>query len=257
LGIPTHPRDGLDLRALRSSLKSHAVKACWLMPTFQNPSGFLMPESRKQALVELLAARGIPMIEDGTYEELFFGTAKPRPAKAFDSTGLVLHCSSFSKCIAPGYRIGWCTPGQFARRVEQVKLVTTLATSIPSQAGMAHFLMHGGINRRLRELRRTLHTQQHRMLQAIKTHFPASTRVNCPAGGHFLWLELPRPVSALSVHRHALAKGISVAPGPIFSPQRQHDNFIRMNCGLVWSTCVAGAIQTLGRIVHELADGSS
>jgi len=109
--IATHPRTGIDVAALAAVMERHPVKACWLMPNFQNPLGSLMPDDAKQALVELLARREVPLIEDDVYGELYFGARKPRPAKAWDRAGRVMHCSSFSKTLAPGYRIGWVAAG--------------------------------------------------------------------------------------------------------------------------------------------------
>src|SRR3989344_1142154 len=111
LEIATHPRDGIDLAALAEALERQPphqpIKACWLMPSFQNPLGSLMPEGKKSELVALLARHGVPLIEDDVYGELHYGPQRPPPAKAFDGTGLVMHCSSFSKSLAPGYRVGW------------------------------------------------------------------------------------------------------------------------------------------------------
>lgn len=253
VSVPTHPRDGVDLEALAATLDRHPVKACWFMPTFQNPLGSLMPEERKRALVELLARREIPLIEDDVYEELYFGTVKPRPAKAFDAKGLVLHCSSFSKCLAPGYRVGWCTAGRYSTAVNRHKLMTTLATSIPVQAGLADFLAHGGYERHLRRLRRKLEISQTQTLQAIQRHFPHGTRVARPQGGYFLWIELPPSVNSLDVQRAAMSRNISVAPGPIFSPTRGHTQCIRISSGHPWTQQLEAAVATLGRIVDGLA----
>jgi DNA-binding transcriptional MocR family regulator len=253
VSVPTHPRDGIDLNAFADTLDRHPVQACWLMPTFQNPVGSLMPEDRKQALVELLAAREIPLIEDDVYAELYFGSVKPRPAKAFDKKGLVLHCSSFSKCLAPGYRLGWCAAGRYSAAIDRVKLTTTLATSIPVQAGIADFLVHGGYERHLRRLRRALEIQQTQMVQAIRRHFPQGTRVSRPQGGYFLWVELPPSVNSLDVQRVAMSKGISVAPGPMFSPTRGYTHFVRISSGHPWTPQLEASVATLGRIVDGLS----
>jgi DNA-binding transcriptional MocR family regulator len=252
LALPTHPREGMDLGALSTALDKHAIKACWLMTSFQNPLGALMPEQKKRDLVKLLAAHGVPLIEDDVYEELYFGTSKPKPAKVFDTEGLVLHCSSFSKSLAPGYRVGWTAPGKFVQQVERLKIMTTLATSIPPQAALADYLKLGGYDHHLRGLRRDLQAQQGKMLEAIARHFPAETRVTRPQGGYFVWLELPAQVSALELHRLAAAKNISVAPGPIFSPQRRYGNCLRINTGQPWTPRVETAVATLGRIAASL-----
>ena len=111
--IPVHPRDGIDLGVLAQTLERHPIKACWCMTSFQNPMGATVPEAKKQELVELLRQHQVPLIEDDVYAELYYGQQAPKPAKAFDTEGLVMHCGSFAKSLAPGYRIGWVAAGAF------------------------------------------------------------------------------------------------------------------------------------------------
>jgi DNA-binding transcriptional MocR family regulator len=251
LEVPTHPRTGMDLAAMEAAIKRHAPKACWLMTQFQNPLGSLMPDDRKRQLVELLARHDIPLIEDDVYGELYFGAARPVPAKAYDKQGLVLHCSSFSKCLAPGYRIGWASAGRYTQRVQRLKLSSTLSASGPAQGAIAEYLEQGGYDRHLRRLRDTLQTQQERMADAIAHEFPAGTRVTRPQGGFFLWVELPAAVDALALHREALTRGISVAPGPIFSASGQFASALRLNYGHPWDASHNAAIRVLGELARE------
>ncbi|HUL95696.1 MAG TPA: PLP-dependent aminotransferase family protein [Usitatibacter sp.] len=251
--LPTHPRDGVSVPALAAALDRHPIKACWLMTNFQNPLGSLMPTDAKKDLVRLLARHDVALIEDDAYAELYFGKTRPAPAKAFDRGGRVLHCGSFSKCLAPGYRVGWAAPGRHVAEVERAKLTTTVATSIPAQAAVAEFVKHGGYNHHLRKLRGTLEANQLRMSAAIEAHFPAGTRVTTPTGGYFLWVVLPESVDALEVHRRALEEKISVAPGPLFSPRGKFENCLRLNYGLSWSPRLDDAMTTLGKIVSSLA----
>jgi DNA-binding transcriptional MocR family regulator len=157
--VATHPETGIEVDALERAIRDHAAKACWLMPTFQNPLGATMPDAKKQALVEMLARHAVPLIEDDVYAELHFGESAIRPAKAWDTQGLVLHCSSFSKSLAPGYRIGWVAPGQFFRQVARQKLTTTLMASMPGQLGLVDYLRRGGFDRHLRKLRQALESR--------------------------------------------------------------------------------------------------
>jgi DNA-binding transcriptional MocR family regulator len=247
--VPTHPREGIDLPALERALERHRPKACWLMSNFQNPLGSLMPDEKKRDLVGLLARYQVPLIEDDVYGELYFGEKRPTPAKAFDTEGLVMHCSSFSKCLAPGYRVGWVAPGRFARAVARHKLTTTLTTSAPAQGALAAYLEQGGYDRHLRQLRHTLSVQQTVFMEAVARFFPPGTRSTRPKGGYFLWLELPDGVNALDIHRHALSHGISVAPGPIFSAHRGFTNCLRLNYGHIWDARTEAALATLGRLV--------
>lgn len=249
--IPVHPREGMDLGALAQTLEKHSVKAVWCMTNFQNPVGASMPEAKKQALVELLARHQVPLIEDDVYAELYYSQQAPKPAKAFDTQGLVMHCGSFAKSLAPGYRIGWVAAGRFAQKIERLKLMTSLCASMPAQAAIADYLQHGGYDRHLRKLRYALEGQQANMLAAISRHFPAQTRVSQPSGGYFLWLELPEQMDALKLFHMALAQGISIAPGPIFSPTRRFGNCIRLNYGSPWHDGAERAMETLGRIIRS------
>lgn len=249
--IPVHPREGMDLGVLAQTLEKHPVKAVWCMTNFQNPVGASMPEAKKQALVELLQRHQVPLIEDDVYAELYYSQQAPKPAKAFDTQGLVMHCGSFAKSLAPGYRIGWVAAGRFALKIERLKLMTSLCASMPAQAAIADYLQHGGYDRHLRKLRYALEGQQANMLAAIARHFPAQTRVSQPAGGYFLWLELPEQMDALKLFHMALAQGISIAPGPIFSPTRRFGNCIRLNYGSPWHDDAERAMETLGRIVRS------
>ena len=246
--VPTHPRQGIDLDALETAIARHAPKACWVMTRFQNPLGSLMPNDKTRELVKLLARHGIPLIEDDVYGDLHFGDVPTMPAKAYDTQGLVLHCASFSKCLAPGYRIGWAVAGQYAQVVRRLKLVTTLSASGPAQGALAQYLEHGGYDRHLRRLRGTLALQQERMLDAVARYFPAGTRVTRPQGGFFLWLEMQPDVDALALHRTALAHGVSVAPGPIFSASGQFRNALRLNYGHPWDDRLEDAMRLLGRL---------
>ncbi|WEK28194.1 MAG: GntR family transcriptional regulator MpaR [Candidatus Pseudomonas phytovorans] len=249
--IPVHPREGMDLGVLAQTLEKHPVKAVWCMTNFQNPVGASMPEAKKQALVELLARHQVPLIEDDVYAELYYAQQAPKPAKAFDTQGLVMHCGSFAKSLAPGYRIGWVAAGRFAQKIERLKLMTSLCASMPAQAAIADYLQHGGYDRHLRKLRYALEGQQANMLAAIARHFPAQTRVSQPSGGYFLWLELPEQMDALKLFHMALAQGISIAPGPIFSPTRRFGNCIRLNYGSPWHDGAERAMETLGRIIRS------
>ena len=246
--VPTHPREGIDLAALEAAIVRHRPKACWLMTTFQNPLGSLMPEAKKKALVALTTRHGVALIEDDVYAELYFGDQRPLPAKAFDTEGLVLHCGSFSKSLAPGYRIGWAAPGRFARAVARHKLTSTLSASAPAQAALALYLERGGFDKHLRKLRAALAAQQAVFAQAVGHYFPPGTRATRPEGGYFLWVELPEGCDALHIHRQALAQGISVAPGPIFSASHAFTNCLRLNYGHTWNARTEQALATLGQI---------
>ena len=249
--IPTHPREGVDIGALEQAIARHSIRACWFMTTFQNPLGATMPTQKKRELVELLTRHQIPLIEDDVYAELYFGDERPKPAKAFDTNGLVLNCGSFSKSLAPGYRLGWVAAGRFAQAVQRRKITTTLATSVPIQNGIAQMLRQEGFDAHLAKLRAALRAQQGEALKCIRRHFPDGYRVAVPEGGYFLWIELAPTVDALAVHRLALEADISIAPGPMFSARKAFGNCLRLNYGHPWTAQMDRAIARLGAIIRS------
>ncbi|VTU16445.1 aminotransferase-like domain-containing protein [Variovorax sp. RA8] len=262
LEVATSPARGIDIDALAAALEHQRVSACWLMTSFQNPLGSSMPEDRKKALVALLAKHAVPLIEDDVYAELYFGAKKPLPAKAFDAQGLVMNCGSFSKCLAPGYRVGWVAGGRFAAKIEQMRLMYTLSPAIPSEAAIAAYLDQGGYDRHLRRMRKALAGYLAVAIEAVQTHFPAGTRMAVPEGGYFLWLELPTAVDTIELHMLAREHGISLSPGPLFSAARRFRNCVRLNYGHGGDPRFVPALKTVGELAtqcaasrHALADG--
>jgi len=250
--VPSHPKDGIDLNAMERAIEQHKPKACWLMTNFQNPLGSLLSDEKKKALVEIITKHQVPLIEDDVYGELYFGTKRPTPAKAFDKEGLVMHCSSFSKCLAPGYRVGWVAPGRYLQTVERLKLTTTISASVPAQVAIAKYLQKGGYDKHLRNLRHTLMLNQIKFIEAVVRHFPEGTRLTVPQGGYFLWVKLPDGVNALQLHKLALSNEISIAPGPIFSAQRGFTDYIRLNYGHILDARTEVSLAVLGRLVRDL-----
>ena len=190
------------------------------------------------------------------YGELSHTSPRPPAVKAFDSTGNVLLCSSFSKTLAPGYRVGWAAAGRYHRAVERLKFAASVATATPTQLAVAAFLEGSGFDRYLRRLRRTYRDLCCRIRCAVSESFPAGTRVTRPTGGHVLWVELPRGVDALQLHEEALREGMSIAPGPLFSTTGCYDHFIRLNCAVPWTTELEQALQRLGELVANQRSGS-
>jgi len=249
--IPTHPQEGIDLLALRKAIATNRIRACWFMTTLHHPTGAIVPAAKKRELVRLLSSHAIPLIEDDAYAELQFASKPCLPAKAFDTKGFVMHCGSFSKCLAPGYRLGWVAAGRFTKDLARLKIESSLATSLPIQQGIAQMLQHGSYNSHLAGLRRLLASQQSAALDSIRRHFPSGYRVSVPAGGYFLWIECAPGVDSLEVHRLALDFGITMAPGPMFSARRQFGNFMRLNYGHPWTPAMDRAIQRLGEILRR------
>ncbi len=251
LELPTHPREGLSLEALEVALESHEIKACLLMPNLSNPLGSTMPDARKKRLVEMLAAREIPLIEDDTYGDLSFAGARPCAAKAFDASGNVMLCSTFSKTLGPGLRAGWVAAGRYQGVIEWLKVTSSMANaSLPSLA-VAEFLRGGGYDHYLRRTRKIYAAQLEKMSEAVAHYFPAGTKLTRPGGSFLLWAELTPQIDTLQLFFAALEEKISIAPGRLFSARDKFPHCLRLSAGVPWNAEVERAVQTLGRLAHR------
>lgn len=249
--IPNHPRDGLALDALALALERWPVKACVVTPNFSNPLGCLMPVARKRALLAMLAAARIPLIEDDIYGDLGFARERPPPCGALQADADVLYCGSVSKTLAPGLRVGWIAAGRHREKVEYLKFLGSLANPSLPQFAVAALLESGRYERHLRTIRQRYSAAVERMHDALARHFPAETRVSRPAGGFVVWIELPTEIDATRLAQRALEHGISVAPGPIFSATRKYRNCLRLSCACVWNTQTERALATLARLMLD------
>lgn len=253
LPIPVDSAHGMDLDHLRAALRRTRVAACISNPNFQNPVGFLMPDERKRELVTLLAERDIPLIEDDAYGDLQHQGVRPPCLKAFDTDERVILCGSFSKVLAPGYRIGYVAGGRWHARIVALKHVTTLGCPTLPTLAIAEFLRNGGYERYLRSVRQAYRHQVERMRFAVAETFPSGTRLSQPRGSFLLWCELPPVVDSLTLAKEARQAGISIAPGPLFSPENGFRNYIRLNAGYAWNERIERAIGVLGHLVGRLS----
>lgn len=251
LEVPTHPQQGMDLDELQRAIRKHRVKACVVMSNCHNPLGYVISDERKKALVELTASHGVAVIEDDLYGDLAFQAARPRPLKYFDAEGLVLQCSSFSKVLSPGMRVGWVASERFGPEIQRLKVLTSVVTDSLSQRVAAEFVRSGSYDRHTKRLRQTLATQIESVRQAIAKYFPEGTRISRPAGGYMLWIELPTKIDALELYRAALAHNISILPGKAFTATNRFKNHIRLNCGHAWTETHDRALLTLGRLCEK------
>ena len=252
LELPTHPQTGIQLDLVEKAISEHDVKACVLVANFHNPLGFVMPEENKQHLVKMLNKRRIAIIEDDIHGDLYFGEKRPTTLKSYDREGMVLYCSSFSKTIAPGLRIGWTLPGKFKTRIRQLKLNHTIASPPLVQYALAEYLRGGAYDRHLRRLRTSLKNQVSNMATAIARYFPEDTRITAPRGGLVLWVELNRKVDSLDVYRESQHHNIAILPGIMCSTTPKFRHFIRLSCGFPWNAEVEEGLQNLGKIVKHL-----
>jgi len=253
LELPTEAATGIDLAALNQALKSRRIAACLFASSFNNPLGCTMPDEKKLALLDVLARHQVPLIEDDIYGDIYFGKERPRPFIALDRRGNTIYCSSFSKTVAPGYRIGWIVTSRHMQKVLERKYAVTLCGPVLPQVALADFLNSGGYDSHLRRIRRVFQHNIAQMTRAIENSFPEGTKVTRPAGGFVLWLELPRPFNARELFGHALQKGICFAPGDVFSASGRYRNCLRLSCAHRWNARIEKGVATLGALASSIA----
>ncbi|WP_243336803.1 aminotransferase-like domain-containing protein [Anaeromyxobacter soli] len=254
--VPCRPDTGLDLDALGRILRRRRVAAVLAVPSYSNPLGSCMPESAKRRLVAMLAERGVPLVEDDVYGDVGFAR-RPPAAKAFDRQGEVLLCGSFSKTVAPGWRVGYVLAGRYHEDVLLRKFALNVTTSSGPQRAIARFLDSGAYDRHLRRLRTALSESATRMRHAVARSFPVGTRVSKPTGGYGLWVELPKSVDALALYSAAVEEGVSLVPGHLFGLRDAFRNFVRLSYGHRWSDELQVAVQKIGRIACRMAQADA
>jgi DNA-binding transcriptional MocR family regulator len=251
LEIPTDAQQGISIGALEMAIEKWPVKACVLVSTFSNPLGACMPDADKKKLTALLAEKDITLIEDDVYGELSHSGQRPPPLKSFDKADNVIYCSSFSKTLSPGLRIGWVASRRYAERLEYLKYVLNFSTSAIGQMAVAQLLENGKFDRYLKKVRREYAQAVTRMVQAIHDLFPAGTKVTQPQGGFVIWVELPKKIDSCKLANDLMEEGISIAPGRLFSTTHKFDHFIRISCACIWQPQIELALL---KIVQKISD---
>ncbi len=246
--LPTDPRTGLDPQSAPQLAQAAGARALVTIPNAHNPLGYCMPDPAKQALVRACADIGLPLIEDDIYGELAPGAHRPRPLKAWDTDGTVLLCSSFSKVLAPGLRVGWLAAGPHAPRATEIKFRSSGTAASPPQRAVAEYLRRAGYERVVRHAARHYSARLDRLHEHVAASFPADTRISRPQAGFTLWLELPTDIDATAIYRQALERGIVVAPGELFAPGDRYRHCLRLNAAIADDPSVLSAVQQLGRI---------
>jgi DNA-binding transcriptional MocR family regulator len=250
--LPTNPITGVEVEALKKALQLKKIKLCLLISNFSNPLGSCMPDEHKREVVKLMERYNVPLIEDDMYGDVYFGDHRPKCCKSYDESGIVLWCGSVSKTLAPGYRVGWVAPGKFKEKIIKTKRYHSVSASAITQEAIGDFLENGRYENHLRKLRQTLHCNSMKYMRAICEHFPHDTKVSHPQGGFIQWVELNKKINTIKLYELSIQQKISFAPGSMFTLQKQYNNCLRLNYGLVWNEKVENSLKMLGRLAKGM-----
>lgn len=252
LEIPTDPVTGINLEALEMALEQWPIKAIQLTANCNNPLGYIMPDERKRKLIRLAQRFDLPIIEDDIYGDLSHRYPRPRSLKSFDEDNRVLLCSSFSKTVAPGLRVGWIAPGRYLPQVLHMKYIGSGTTATQPQLAIAEFIAKGHYLLHLRRMRKQYKRNCDLMIEWINRYFPTGTRVSQPQGGFALWVELPEEFDTYTLNRLLEAHDVQVANGNIFSAAGKYRHCIRLNFANPPTRKIEMAVLRVGQTISQL-----
>jgi DNA-binding transcriptional MocR family regulator len=244
--------EGFDILQLEKLINEKNIKAILCLANFNNPDGLSISDDNKKAMALLSAKLKIPIIEDDIYSDLHFSERRPLSIKGFDKAGWVMLCSSFSKIIAPGLRVGWVMGGRFHSKLENLKFTGNYSVPIFNQLIIKYLMHNNGLERHLKTMRQTLVKQYHLYRNCIEKSFPVGTPMSNPQGGFVLWLELPKTIEVLKLYNKALESGVAFSIGQLYSPSKAYGNFIRLSFSKAWSLETENAVKKLGALVKEM-----
>jgi DNA-binding transcriptional MocR family regulator len=247
--IPTDPQHGSDLEVLDQVTKKSRVTACVLSPRHQNPLGFNMSDDDKQRLVAILEKNDVTLIEDDVFGPI--GLNPLRPAKAFDETGNVIHCGSFSKTLVPGARIGWAAAGEKFDQLLRYKFVSSLGSTLLPQLAIADLLSRKRFDRICRRTALVYTARLRTLRSAVLKFFPEGTKCTSPKGGMALWVQMPDNIDSMTLLVRAREGGITFIPGSHFSAANLHRNCMRLSVGGVDETEIPQVIERLAGIAAD------
>lgn len=216
-----------------------------------NPIGFTVSDEIKLQLAKLLQEHQIYLIEDDVYEELYFDHKKPLSMKYFDQQNLVLHCSSFSKTLGAGFRIGWVYAGKFSESIQHLQLMSTLSVNSFIQSALADYLSHRYYEKHLKTLRNTLKRLKNQYYQYLSKKLPETCKVHYYPSGYFLWITLPEQINSNVLYHALLQQNIGIASGALFYRSEQAPHHIRINCSFELNQNTQNALDLfISSIIH-------
>ena len=222
LGIPLD-EDGIKQDSIGRLARQHNAALLYTIPTFHNPTGILMSETRRMELMEVCQKESIPIIEDDVYSDLWFENPPSKPLKSYDTQGNVLYIGSVSKTLSPGLRVGWIVgPQPVIERLADIKMQTDYGSSSLSQYAVEKWLSSGMYAEFLKDIKRELKFRRDFTVQILEKYFSEIATWKVPTGGFYIWLRLQSGVSTPKLFDLALREGILLNPGCVYDASDNH-----------------------------------
>jgi 2-aminoadipate transaminase len=249
--------EGLDLDSLRRNLERLRrtginPKFLYTVPTFQNPSGETMSLNHRKELLNIASEYDFIIVEDDPYGELIFEGDFIPPIKSLDEKGRVIYLSTFSKILAPGFRLGWMIASRsILEKLILAKQATDLCTNVFSQY-VAYEYIHGSyLDAQVEKIRKMYKQNRDVMIEELKKHFPNSVTWTVPKGGMFIWIEMPKTIDTRLMFQKALAKKVAYVVGEAFFPEGGNYNSMRLNFSYADENSIREGIRRLAEVIKE------
>jgi len=259
VGVPQEP-DGIDLAALDGTFErlvrdGRVVRVLYLVPNFQNPTGLLIGRDKREAVLSWAERRNLLIVEDDPYRELYFEDstteADVRPIKADDTRGRVVYLSSFSKTLAPGFRVAWIdAPPALASKFEIAKQASDLCTGGLDQRIVYEACRRGVLERQLPRLRAHYQHKRDVMVTALKREFGSEVTWPDPRGGFFLWATLPQGIDSAAMIGRAVEHGVIYVAGEAFFVDGSGQNVMRLSFSAPTPERIEEGVARLGRALR-------
>ena len=254
--IPVDQKMGFDKEYFRKACTEHTIRALVITPNFHNPTGTVMDDHSKKELLEIAEEEKVCIIENDMYSDLYFGEERPRCIKSFDTKGLVMTYSSFSKTLAPGIRLGWLYAGSFYSKAERAKFVLGRSVSPVYQELVLKLLQSNSYHRHLRSFRKKLNEQEAQLSEALRKYFPEDSCFQRPEGGYSIWIKLPEKIDMAKLYQYCERHHILFTPGETFSFSGKYSHYFRIIFAERITQESITLIKDVGQKAKELLSGT-
>jgi 2-aminoadipate transaminase len=250
VGVPVD-EEGLDVDALEARLQDADPKLLYTVPTFQNPSGTTMPADRRERLVDLAEEHDFLIVEDQPYQELRYEGAHVDPI-ASHGRGRTVFLSTFSKVLAPGFRVGWLVaPEPVHEKLAMIKEAIDLHTSSFSQHVAHEYLDSGEMDDQIDVINDVYDRKRGVILDALDAEMPPEVGWTRPEGGMFVWMTYPEGVDTREMLVDASDNGVAYVPGFAFYPEEPRHDTLRLNFTLAEDDEIRTGVERLAETTRE------
>jgi 2-aminoadipate transaminase len=253
-------KEGIDTDSLRRNLKRLKgtgvyPKFIYTVPNFQNPSGETMSLKHRKELLDIASENDFIIIEDDPYGELIFEGERLPPIKSFDTKGRVIYLSTFSKILAPGFRLGWAiASGEIIDKFILAKQATDLCTNGLSQHIAYEYINGGYLDKHVEKIKKLYKRKRDIMLDCLEKYFPSNVKWTMPKGGMFIWLTLPKSIDTRLMFQKALVKKVAYVVGDAFYPEGGNYNSMRLNFSYSEDDLIEEGMKRLGEVIKDELD---